>query len=79
MDHDSVKVEEAVLAVLSLTMHAEHGVTRVWKSVDWDVMSRLHERGFISDPRNAYKSVVLTAEGIQAARAAAERLFGRDN
>jgi hypothetical protein len=36
----------------------------VWKSFDWDVMNRLHEKGFISDPVDKAKAVALTDEGL---------------
>jgi hypothetical protein len=34
-----------VLALLTLGLH-DHG--RAWKGFDWDALSRLHEKGFIS-------------------------------
>ena len=66
------KVEDAVLAVLWLTLHDE---CRVWKGVDWDTMNRLHEKGYISDPARRAKSVVLTSEGLSKAVRLAEELF----
>lgn len=72
MDYDRGKVDEAVLALLYLTLHDadEHG-GRAWKTHDWDAMNRLHEKGLIGDPVSKAKSVVVTAKGI----AEAERLF----
>lgn len=70
MDYDADAVDEAVLALAYLTLHEG---ARVWKSFDWDAMNRLHEKGFISDPVNRAKSVVLTEEGLQEA----ERLFNK--
>ena len=66
------KVDERVLAVLWLTLHDE---CRVWKTVDWEVMDRLHERGLISNPASRGKSVVLTDEGLAEAERAARKLF----
>jgi hypothetical protein len=66
------KVEEAVLAVLWLTLHDE---VRAWKSIDWDTMDRLHEIGFISDPARRAKSVAFTEKGLAEAERAAKRLF----
>lgn len=66
-DHD--KIDEATLALLLLGLHSEFG--SVWKSHDWDAMDRLHDKGFISDPKSKAKSVALTPDG----RAEAERLF----
>ena len=66
------KIDEAVLAVLWLTLHDQ---VRVWKTVDWDAMGRLHQQGLISDPARGAKSVALTDEGLAQAHRAAEKLF----
>ena len=68
MQIDEQKIDEAVLALLYLTLHEGD---RAWKSFDWDAMNRLHEKGFISNPVGKAKSVALTEEGL----AEAERLF----
>lgn len=68
MDIDNDRIDDAVLALLYLTLD-EDG--RAWKGFDWDVMNRLHEKGLIFDPVNKAKSVRLTSEGIEAS----ERLF----
>lgn len=75
MEFDTTKIDDAALALLSLTAHTEHGVTRAWKSLDWDVADRLFQRGLIEDPRNAAKSIVFTDAGLAEARRSAERLF----
>jgi len=38
-------------------------------------MDRLHEKGFISDPRGRAKSVVFTEDGLEEARRLLEELF----
>ena len=40
-------------------------------------MNRLHEKGFICDPANKAKSVVLTDEGLQKAEELFKALFMR--
>jgi len=72
MKPDDNKIDDAVLALLFLTLHDE---VRAWKSVDWDAMNRLHEKGMIADPVNKAKSVVLTQEGLQESRRLFEKLF----
>ena len=67
MDIDTDKIDEAVLALLYLTLH--NG--RAWKSHDWDALGRLYRRGMIDNPVSKAKSVMLTEEG----RAESERLF----
>lgn len=68
MDVDTAAVDDAVLALLYLTLH-DHN--RVWKNFDWDVMNRLYDRGMTDNPVNKGKSVVLTDEGL----CESERLF----
>lgn len=70
---DPDKIDEAVLALLLLGLHDGN---RAWKSFDWDAMARLHEKGLIEDPVGRAKSVVLTAQGLSAAKAMFEKLFG---
>jgi hypothetical protein len=43
-DVDADKLAEAAIAILSLTLH-DGG--RVWKSLDWDLMDLLQEKGWI--------------------------------
>jgi len=75
MELDTDKIDEAVLALLYLGLHEEY---RAWKGFDWDAMDRLHQQGYISDPRGKAKSVVFTAEGLQRAKMLLERLFGKN-
>jgi len=75
MKLDTKKVDDAVLALLCLGLHSG---TRAWKGLDWDAMDRLHEQGYISDPRSKAKSVIFTEEGLDRARLLLEKLFGRD-
>jgi hypothetical protein len=67
MDFDTEKIDEAVLALLYLTLHDD----RVWKSFDWEAMNRLYKKGFISNPVRKAKSVRLTEDGLRES----ERLF----
>jgi Domain of unknown function (DUF6429) len=68
MEIDERKIDEAVLALLYLTLHDGN---RAWKGHDWDAMNRLHEKGFISNSVSRAKSVALTEQGL----AEAEWLF----
>jgi hypothetical protein len=78
MDYDTDKVDEAVLALLYLTLHeADEFGGRAWKGHDWDALDRLHAKGLIGDPRSRAKSVVLDAQGVKAAERAFRKLFGR--
>ena len=74
MDIDTEKVDEAVLAVLYLTLH-DH--VRAWKGIDWEAMARLHQKGLIEDPVGKQKSVVFTDEGLRKAAICFDKLFAR--
>jgi hypothetical protein len=70
---DSERVDQAVLALLSLGLHDG---SRAWKSFDWNAMARLHEKGYISDPRGQAKSVVFTERGLRESERLLNSLFG---
>ncbi len=74
METDTDKIDEAVLALLYLTLHDG---ARAWKSFDWDAMNRLHEKGYICNPVGKAKSVVLTEEGLREAERLFIKLFAR--
>ena len=74
MDYDADKVDEAVLALLYLTLHDG---ARTWKSFDWEAMNRLYEKGYISNPVSKTKSVVFTEEGLREAEKLFQQLFGK--
>jgi Domain of unknown function (DUF6429) len=73
MDFDKDKVDDAVLALMLLTLH--DGM-RAWKGFDWDSLNRLHEKGLIGNPVSKTKSVIFTEEGLDRSKSAFERLFG---
>lgn len=75
MEYDTEKVDEAALALLYLTMFRRNGVTRAWKGFDWDVLDRLHERGYIADPKSKARSVVVFDEGVKRAEELFNSLF----
>lgn len=75
MKIDEKKVDEAVLALLYLTLHDE---CRAWKGHDWDAMNRLYEKGLIFDPVNKAKSVVLAEEDLLEAERLFNKLFVRE-
>jgi hypothetical protein len=54
---------------------AKNNGARSWKSHDWDAMERLHEKGYISNPRSKAKSVVMTEEGAKRAQELFEKHF----
>lgn len=73
MEYDDKLMEDAVLALLA-ALSFDKG--NAWKGFDFEIMNRLHQQGFISNPVNKNKSDWLTEEGLQRGRLKAERLFG---
>lgn len=66
------RVDDAALALLSLTLHDGD---RVWKQLDWGITDRLFEKGFISDPKRKPKSVFMTDAGLERAQRAFLEMF----
>jgi len=77
MDYDQDKADDAALALLYLTMWDDGPGTRAWKGLDWDIMDRLHQKGYIGDPKSKAKSVVVTPEGLARAKQLFHQLFGQ--
>jgi hypothetical protein len=77
MDYDQGKIDDMVLALLCLTLHDEHGVARAWKGHDWDVLDRLHRKGWIDDPHTKARSVVFTEEGLARAKQLFDAYFSK--
>jgi len=75
MGYDKNKVDEATLALLHLVMWQEGEWHRAWKSFSWDTMARLHEKGWIHDPKGKAKSVGVTPEGARKSEELFHRLF----
>ena len=70
------KLEQTVLALLySNSFDDKSGEKRAWKGMSWDVMERLHQKGYISDPARKSKSVWLTEEAANLSRELCEKLF----
>jgi hypothetical protein len=71
---DQDKIDQAVLALLSLGRHESD---RTWKAFDWEVMGRLHQKGYISDPVGMAKSVQFTEAGARESERLFDALFCR--
>lgn len=74
MDIDTDKIDAAVLALLQLTPHDGY---RAWKGHDWEVLGRLHAKGFIENPAGRAKSGALTGTGLAESERMFAALFGR--
>jgi hypothetical protein len=78
VEYNNDKVDDAVLALLWLRSFKERDWSepRASKDHDWDALNRLHEKGYISNPKSAAKSVVMTEEGFAKSRELSEKFFG---
>ena len=74
---DTSKIDEAALALLFLSMYSDGGLVRAWKGIDWEVMDRLYEKGYILDPKNKAKSVSVTKEGEKKSEELFTKLFSK--
>ncbi len=74
MEPDFDKIDDAVLALLYLTLHDD---VRAWKGFDFEVMDRLFEKGYILDPRNKAKSLILTEKGLEKSKVLFTKLFAK--
>ncbi len=77
MEYNTDKIDEMTLALLYLThfQQKKEYPYQAWKGMDWDVLDRLHEKGFIADPKNKNKSITFTDEGFQRCQALFQKHF----
>lgn len=68
MKFDQDKVDEVVLALLFLNSTGDQYGTRAWKGYSWEVMDRLHQKGYISNPQTKSMSVTFSEEGEELAK-----------
>ncbi len=65
-------------ALLWLVAWDEETGGRAWKGFEWPTLDRLHEKGYIGDPKGKAKSVWVTPEGMKRSAELFERHFGTD-
>jgi hypothetical protein len=51
MEYDTDKVDEATRALLYLNHFEDRWGARAWKSLPWEAMDPLHEKGLIGERR----------------------------
>ena len=72
---DTDKIDEYTLALLYLGMQEDKYGSRAWKGFDWETLNRLHEKGFISNPKGKSKSVAVSKGGYRKAKEMFKKLF----
>jgi hypothetical protein len=76
MENDKDKVDEMVLALLYLTSSRDQYATRAWKGLNWAVLDRLHEKGYIGDPRGKGPTMDLSEDGARLSKELFFKYFG---
>lgn len=76
MEYDRDKVDEITLALLHLTTFKVGPGYNVWKGIDWDTMNRLHEKGYISNPKSKAKSVSIIEDAMKLSEQLFKKYFG---
>ncbi len=64
-EYDKDKVDEIALALLYLTTFEGELGLKAWKNIDLGVLTRLYEKGFISNPITNSKSVAISQEAAK--------------
>ena len=77
MEMDCDKIDDCTLALLYLVAIEDKYGARAWKSFDWETMNRLHEKGYISNPKSKAKSVAFSEEGLARSQELFEKLFAK--
>ncbi len=75
MKFDQDKIDDAALALLSMTLDENHSA---WKQLDWGITDSLYKKGYIHNPVNKNKSIAFTEAGVNKAAAVFKQLFAQD-
>lgn len=75
MKYDKDKVDEVTLALLSLGMSRTPEGGRAWKAFDLQTLARLHQKGWIAEPKIKDISVAVTADGMKKAEELSRKYF----
>ena len=76
MEYDKDRVDVMILALLYLTSSHDQYGTKAWKGLDWEAMDRLHQKGYISDPRGKSPTLVLSEAGAKLSQELFFKQFG---
>ena len=75
MEIDKDKIDDAALALLSMTMDKYRSA---WKQLDWSITQSLYEKDYIENPVNKTISVVFTEVGEVKTEELFKRLFCKE-
>ena len=78
MEYDKDKVDEMALALLYLVTTYKEGLgARAWPGFDSSIFDRLHEKGWIGDPRSKGMTLEVTEEGFKKSEELFLKYFGQ--
>lgn len=79
MEYDQDKVDEMTLALLYLVATERQGGlgARAWKGFDGNTINRLHEKGWIKDPKSKEMTLYVTEEGFKKSKQLFLKHFGQ--
>lgn len=77
MEIDYDKVDEMMLALLYLTSSTDKFGTRVWKGLDVATLTRLYQKGYISDPQSKLPTMTLSEEGARLSKELFRQYFSK--
>lgn len=75
MEYDQDKIDEATLALLYLGMSRTPGGGKAWKGFDLQTLARLHQKGWIAEPKAKDLCVAVTEDGVKKAEALFKKIF----
>ncbi len=75
MDCDKDKIDEVTLALLFLGMSRTPAGGRAWKGFDLQTLVRLHQKGWIAEPKMKDPTVAVTADGVKKAEELFQKYF----
>jgi len=78
MEYDKDKVDEMTLALLFLVAsELQEGLgARAWKGFDGNTINRLHEKGWINEPKTKEMTLRMTKEGFKKSKQLFLKYFG---
>jgi len=75
MEYDKDKVDEMTLALMYLVTSRQGDGGRAWRAFDLQTLQRLHEKGWLGEPKSKKISVQVTPEGMIKAEALFSKHF----
>ena len=78
MEYNRDKVDEATLALLYLGLTRTPDGGRAWKGFDLQALTRLHQKGWIAEPKVKDFNLHVTPSGVEKAAALFKANFQTD-